>query len=472
MAKLLRSNLYCWAELTGFVPILLLGFIILSHAKATQTDVAWHIGGEGLFDSTNKAYPITDGCVTVNLGQEDVFCPTGLGHLASGRPTVEEIVFIFDTAQSGTCWLHISWNPGGSGNEQFEVLCNGLSAGKSNEVDGQQKPYLQTNEQFEVNLKQGQNSIKLQYIRGDGLRFKDIIMCTSKDLSSLPLSLKPNLKYPTLKAYEKAIENPGVMLDSTYVRLFAPKTRAKEARIIFEYLVKACDQLYQLVGAHTEYKIVVYHFPQDHPDGWGGTSNCTIWYSEKNLDLNYDTEWKQYGVPHVCGYIEEMAHNFVNATKAQFGWEMIGWSIGTEVTAKVADNPIWAKNIRETRNKQLHTFNRYVELDYTFSKDIAPNLCDRIHAHILFLCENKYGPNFWSDFFREIRKEHQHLIEAAALSDADEVRNKRYQITIECFDRLEGLDFKDMLKEFQISLTTDVKSLHPTKPGWNRKFIH
>jgi predicted Zn-dependent peptidase len=166
-----------------------------------------------------------------------------------------------------------------------------------------------------------------------------------------------------------------------------------------------------------------------------------------------------------------MAHNFVEATKAQFGWEMIGWSIGTEVTAKVANNPIQTKRVRETRNEQAKTFKRYVELGYRFPKDISPNLCDRIHAHILFLCKKKYGPNFWSVFFREIRKESQQLIEATAFDQADENRNKRYQITIECFDQLEGLDFKNMLKEFQISLTTDVKSLHPAKPGWNRKFI-
>ncbi|MHC4738963.1 MAG: hypothetical protein ACYS9Y_08685, partial [Planctomycetota bacterium] len=326
MTNLLKNDLHYRSILTRFAPALL-GFIILTYAEAAQPTIVWHIGGEGLFDSTNMAYPITDGCVSVNLGEEEVRCPTGLGHLASNRPTVKEIVFIFDSAQSVNYLLHIFWNPGGSGKEQFEVFCDGLSAGKSKKVDGQQKPYLQVDEQFEVKLKQGQNSLKLRYLSGDGLRFKDIIMCSSKDISSLPPSLNPNLKYPTLKTYAKTIKSPGLMLDSTYIRLFAPKAKAKEANIIFEYLVKAYDELNCIAGIHTKYKIVVYHFPEKDPNGWGGTSNCTIWYSEKNLDLNSDMEWKQYGVPHVCGYIEEMAHNFVEATKAQFGWEMIGCSI-------------------------------------------------------------------------------------------------------------------------------------------------
>jgi hypothetical protein len=166
-----------------------------------------------------------------------------------------------------------------------------------------------------------------------------------------------------------------------------------------------------------------------------------------------------------------MAHNFVSASNAQFGWEMIGWSVGTKVTAKVADNPIQRQRVQETRNEQLRTFNRYVQLGYRFPQDIQPNLCDRIHAHILFLCEEKYGLGFWRDFFGEIRKEQPRLLAASKLGDSDEARNKRYQITIDCFDRLKGIEFKNMLKSLDISLTTDVKSLQPESPSWNRKLI-
>jgi hypothetical protein len=55
------------------------------------------------------------------------------------------------------------------------------------------------------------------------------------------------------------------------------------------------------------------------------------------------------------------------------------------------------------------------------------------------------------------------------LQDVAEDRDRRYQITVDCFDRLPGLNFKQRLKDNQISLTRDIKSLKPTEPGWNRK---
>ena len=289
-------------------------------------------------------------------------------------------------------------------------------------------------------------------------------------ISSVP-KLNPSLKFPTLESYEAECAEPGIILDSTYVQLFAPKKKAKEAGIIFKYLVKAYDELYSIVGIHAEYKMVVYHFPENNENAFGGTSNSTIWYGYKNLDLDSQKEWTQYKVPHVSGYIEEMAHNFVHSSKAHFGWEMIGWSIGTKVTMKITRNPIFIKHINDTRKKQAEAFKRYRQLGYVFPDDIAPNLCDRIHAHLLWVCERKYGSKFWPDFFKEIRKERENLLAAAELGNTDNIRNRKYQITIECFDRLEGLNFKEMLNKFQISLTTDVKALHPTKPGWDRKFI-
>ena len=89
------------------------------------------------------------------------------------------------------------------------------------------------------------------------------------------------------------------------------------------------------------------------------------------------------------------------------------------------------------------------------------------------MCERQYGPAFWPDFFAEIAKQREQLITAGAGEDtANERRNKRYQITVECFDRIcrrKGIDFKARVGNSGISLTTDVKSLHPEEPGWNRK---
>ena len=281
--------------------------------------------------------------------------------------------------------------------------------------------------------------------------------------------LNPSLKLKTREAFEQAIGEPAVMLDSPNLCFFAPRRRAREAEIVFGYLVKAYDELHAIVGVHTEYKVAVYAFPKGDARGWGGTSNCSIEYDESNLDLAAQAEWTQYGVPHVSGYMEELAHSFVHATRAQFGWEMIGWSIGADVSQRIAGNPIVAEQIRRAREVQRQTYERYVANGCVLPDDIPANLCDRIHAWILRQCADEYGPRFWENFFTEIRAERRALHDAAAFGDADKIRNRRYRITVDCFNRLPGIRFKERLAASGISLRTDVKSLHPEQPGWNRR---
>jgi hypothetical protein len=282
-------------------------------------------------------------------------------------------------------------------------------------------------------------------------------------------TLNPSLKFKTAAEFKKEIGEPAALLDSDNVCFFVPKRREKEAKIVFRYLVKAYDALYQTVGTHTKYKIAVMAYPKGNPHGWGGTSECKIEYDESTLDLANQPEWTRHKVPHVSGYIEEMAHNFVDTTKAQFGWEMIGWSLGADVSQKVARNPILAADLRATREGQKRTFAQYVKNGHVFPTELSPNQCDRIHAWILYQSASKYGPRFWPDFFREIRSQKQSLYDAVHVGGADQIRNARYQITIACFDRLPGLSFTKMLKANGISLTTDVKSLHPEAPGWDRR---
>jgi hypothetical protein len=278
--------------------------------------------------------------------------------------------------------------------------------------------------------------------------------------------LKPTLKFPTAESYEKEIAEPAVLLQSDHVWLFAPKRKSSEAAIIFKYLVAAYDQLYAIVGVHTKYKIVVYHLPK----GWGGTSECVIEYDYSNLDLDKFDEWRRYKVPHVSGYIEEIAHNFVGTTHAQFGWEMIGWNLGVKVTQKVAPNPIFANAVAATRKEQAATFARYRANDFVFPSDLEANLCDRVHSHLLYQCEQRYGPNFYRDFFAEIRKERRALDDAVNIKGDDNIRDARYRITVDCFDRLPRVGFKKLLEQNRISTTIDVKSLHPTDSEWDRRF--
>ena len=79
-----------------------------------------------------------------------------------------------------------------------------------------------------------------------------------------------------------------------------------------------------------------------------------------------------------------------------------------------------------------------------------------------------YGPSFWGDFFQEMRKERKALKDTLHLKGGDAKRNKRYQITAECFDRFPRVNFKKRLQRLNISLETDIKSLYPEKAGWNR----
>ena len=444
--------------------------LIAGNCLFAQSNYIWNINESGFFDSVNKAYAIKDGCVTVDLGKETVLCPTGLGHLASGRESVKEIHFLFENLADNEYWLHILWEPGGSGKEQFEVLCNSSKVDKSKLADAGEKPNQSIEDKFSFNLNKGANSITLRQLSGDGLRFKRIFLSTSDKKPLMPL-LNPNLKFPTLKAYQAECQEPGIMLDDDCLRLFAPKSKAREAKIIFKYLVKAYDELYRIVGIHPEYKLVIYHFPEGNEHGWGGTSNCTIWYSYKNLELESQKEWTQYKVPHLSGYIEEMAHNFDGAAGAQFGWEMVGWNLGMKVTRKVAGNPILTRQLKETRAVQRETFQRYRKAGYVFPEDLPDNLSDRIHGHILWMCERKYGADFWQDFFSQIQKEQENLKAAVYLRDPDKIRNRKYQITVECFDRLPKIEFKRLLKKYQLSLTTAIKSLRPTESGWDRKFL-
>ena len=453
---------------------LLLIFVLLvltnGNCLLASLDYIWNINDSGFFDRTNNAYEIKDGCVTVDLRNAVVRCPTGLGHLVSGRESVREISFLFSNSMENDYWFHICWDPGGSGKERFEVSCNSKENNKSNLANTEEKPNQHIVEKFKIKLNQGDNNITIRHLSGDGLRFRHIFLSTSDKEPATPL-LNPNLKFPTLEAYEAECKEPGIMLDDTGLRLFAPKRRSKEARIVFRYLVKAYDELYRLVGIHPEYKLVIYHFPEGNEHGWGGTSNCTIWYSYKNLELESQKEWVKYKVPHLCGYIEEMAHNFDGTAGAQFGWEMIGWNLGIKVTRKVAGNPILTRQLKATRAVQRETFQRYQKAGYVFPEDLPGNLSDRIHAHVLWMCERKYGASFWQDFFKEIQKERESLKRAAYLRDADKVRNRKYQITVACFDRLSKIEFRKLLEKYQLSQTTAIKSLRPREPNWDRKFL-
>ena len=462
-------------------PVLIALTVMLSAASclAAPTKTAgpvWDVGLLELFDASNTSYTIASGRVCVDLDAKSGLCPTGLGQLASGRENVREIELRYTAFKPGKCWLHIVWNPGGSGNEQLEVSWNGKVVGKSKLIDGSKRPEFAEHEVFQIQSVKGANTLVIKHLCGDGLNLQRITLADTADTARLPHTLNPRLKFPTLAVYEREIGEPGVLYEKDHIRVYAPKSKDTEARILTHYLMRAYDELRALVGMDTEYKLVIYHFPRGNPNGWGGTSDCTIWYSFDNLDFESQEEWTKHGIPHVSGYVEEMSHNF--APLVTFGWEMVGWHVSRVIMEKLAGNPIFAEQIASTRRTQVETFGQYRSLHNTFPADIPGNVSDRIHAYLLFECERNYGPDFWKDFHAEIRSAYPRLREAeCSTTDRDERRNKLYQITLECLSKLDAkhrlLDdtrgFTEMLREYGISLTRDLKSLHPTDESWNRK---
>ncbi|MBC7979516.1 MAG: hypothetical protein H7Y36_03025 [Armatimonadetes bacterium] len=278
----------------------------------------------------------------------------------------------------------------------------------------------------------------------------------------------PDAPFTNAAAFSAAIGKPAVMLDSPNVSILAPKSREEAAAIVLPYLTRAYDELHKLVGLHTKYKMLVMAYPKGTPGVRGGTSGCVIKYTDENLDLASQSEWTQHHVPHVSGYIEEMAHNFVHATGAEFGWEMIGWTISVKVSDVVAPNPIHRQSVVETQLNQDRTFQRYLAAGRIFPADLSGDQADRLHAYLLRKCEQKYGPKFWPDFFTEVRKQHAAFSAPEAQGESRGL-NERYRITVDCFDRLPGLGFKNILQNSGISTTVAIQSLKPTQPGWNRK---
>jgi hypothetical protein len=164
-----------------------------------------------------------------------------------------------------------------------------------------------------------------------------------------------------------------------------------------------------------------------------------------------------------------MAHNFRDSARIEFGWEGTGWLLGAEVTAAVAGNPVHTREVRDALSTQLDTYQRYRNSGNKLPRDIPANVADRIHIYLLCRCEDKYGPTFWTDFFKEVRAARPQLVAAADMGSLEAVRNERYRLTVDCFDRLPGLDFKKMLDENGISATVEIKSL-ATKPDWDRRY--
>ena len=196
------------ARASAVVATALMCLVGVTHADTTpaagrSTKTVWDIAQLGLFDRANKAYALTDGRVEVDLAETGPQCPTGLGHLVSGRDTVRSIRLAFDCPEPGEYWLHIRWTPGGSGREQFAVLVGDEVAAKTRLVKAEDRPNAMIRDTLPLRLVKGPAALTLDHLSGDGLRFQQIALSRSPQP---PHPVRPDLKYPTLASYEREIQ--------------------------------------------------------------------------------------------------------------------------------------------------------------------------------------------------------------------------------------------------------------------------
>ncbi len=449
--------------------------------KRTCTkDVLFHIGGDGLFDKT-LSFDIAgveeaEERVVVDLGAPEVYCPIEIGrritqwtrvsNVPGAGKGAEVLEFLFpNDFDPRDYWLHVVWQTASGRAAQFEVSCNRKPVGESRR-GAESAPYEWNEEKFRVSVNRGGSQIRFRLLTPDAVvRLKDVALCRYDSLEPLPHPVCPTVVLRNLAEFEEAIREPALMLDSKYVRLFAPKKMETQARIAFPYIKKGYDTFYEMIGMHTNYKLVVYASPRWSPHCWGGTATgaTLIPYGYNLLDLETQEQWKRHRVPRLIGLFEEMGHDFTLGLGTRFGGEAIGMYLSGKVTMEVTGNP-YSRDRRERGRKALkETMRRYIEAGYVFPDDIPGGVSDRIHHEILYQCEEKYGASFLRDFFTEVRKERDRLRSADG--------NTRYQITIDCFDRLPGLNFRELLRDLRISDKTSWYSLRPSRPDWDRRFI-
>lgn len=145
--------------------------------------------------------------------------------------------------------------------------------------------------------------------------------------------------------YESRIGESGLLLEDANLQVWLPSRYEEHGRLLFEYFKAGYVNMSLIVGNHDmPVKFSIEHYPEDSPYFWGGTDGRgTIRYDYTNL-VDNSPEWINYGVPHVRGYYEEMAHCFMHdlGVKGEVSvgfYETLGWMIGSETALRAASNP-------------------------------------------------------------------------------------------------------------------------------------
>lgn len=213
----------------------------------------------------------------------------------------------------------------------------------------------------------------------------------------------PKNSIGSLKAYERQIKCSGVLVESEHVSFFAPKSGSAYARLAVPILERAYNELGVLhAGMEPDYRISVEHYPRGHRRNFGGTSGGTLFYGFENIGRWED---KPGRVPHVIGYVEEMAHTFDSAC-GMGAWlkEAFGNYSSQMITPRIA--PCRGINgfVEDVARTDAETFDYYMKHNFRLPPNVTPNLFDRIYRHLFRMLEPSAKGRLLPRFYEEVKK--------------------------------------------------------------------
>jgi len=269
----------------------------------------------------------------------------------------------------------------------------------------------------------------------------------------------------SLEAYEDAIKEQGVLIESEHIAYFAPKSGEAYARLVVPILEKAYQELEKWhAGVGTRYRIAVEHYPPGHERAKGGVSNHTLLYGFGNIGLWEDAEKR---VPHVVGYIEEMTHTFDrNCGVGAWLYEGLGNYTANAITPKVAPCKQLDDFSRGVSKVDAETFDYYVK-HFKLPPDVPQRLFDRIYRHLFRQLEPAAGNELLPRFYQELKKVGQDIPAVMKMLDAQ--YDEQAAVVAGIFSRITGRDAVAMFKAAHIRV--DEKTLRDVDRAYEKHGI-
>jgi|GEM_PF-1500759 len=387
---------------------------------------------------------VVEGCIDLTIGPAPEFFPRFFNELG-----VKRIRLRFQAPGGLRRKLSIVWTGGSMGPDKFGVRVDGIPVGVSRTLETEQRPCSWYREEFVFRLGPGADHVVEILSLTDyssEINFSGFRMSSPDDPVYQPICYD---SVGSLKRYEKALGDKGVVVESDHLVVFAPKRDAARARALASFLEEAYDEMVNIYGLHPIFKFCVEHFPPGHERGWGGISGAgTIGYTTEALDRF--ARMKRRDVRGFAGYTEEMCHGFKDYYRCGGTYEALGVAVQEEllrrlVPARVAD-AFWG-----WRHKLCaKTTRAYLEAGRTNpdpEKYPWNVLFTRILNHLFEDLRQEYGPELWTDFFRVIRQMDYPLHRAG--------KQERMKIYVEIFSTLFGRNMQEEFEEYGIDIDAD-----------------